>query len=230
MRRLFWQMGLVCVLLAGGCKKNSPTPLPSGGVRSDSSASIDGEMVKPATSPAVASDSLPHPPASPLSDKPVVVESGHFEVRHEGNKVSLPGFQIPLPEGWSIQTDAPSPRLVNWITSEGLVVGVFWFGASGASVEENLKQWEGQFSQLTSREITRDTLHTPRVTQARWQGVFAGDNGMNPGRPNETSVMLVAVVEGSKGAVYFKTVGSVSQTNAARGLLRKAIRELVPPS
>lgn len=228
MRRMLWRMGLVCGLLMAGCKEPPPASLPSGGGLPDSTTSTNRGEVPPAASPAVASDSHPHSPASPLLEKPVVVESGKFEVRQDGNKVSLPGFQISLPEGWSVQKDAPSPRLVNWITPEGLVIGIFWFGASGGSVEDNLKRWEGQFSQLTSREVTKDTLHAPRVTQARWQGVYAGDNGMNPGRPNETSVMLVAVVEGARGSVFFKTVGSVSQTNAARGLLRQAIRELVP--
>lgn len=202
-----------------GCKETPSVQLAAAGREKSETSAPAGAATGPDTARLVQT--------SALLDKPVVVQSGRFEVKQSGNTVDLPGFQIQLPPDWTLQTTVPSPRLANLVTPEGLVVAVFWFGASGGSIEENLKRWEGQFSQLTSREVGRDTLRTPRVTQARWQGIYAGDNGMNPGRPGETSVMLVAVVEGAKGSVFFKTVGTIAQTNAARGLLRSAIKDLI---
>lgn len=201
-----------------GCKETPSVQLAAAAKKNDTSASAGGV---PGPEPARIAQ------ASALLDKPVVVQSGRFEVKQSGQSVDLPGFQIQLPTDWTLQTSVPSPRLANLVTPDGLVIALFWFGASGGGVEENLQRWEGQFSQLTSREVGRDTLRTPHVTQARWQGIFAGDNGMNPGRPGETSVMLVAIVEGAKGSVFFKTVGTIAQTNAARGPLRSAIKDLI---
>jgi hypothetical protein len=221
MRRRKW-LALVGLIFCGfGCKETASVQLASAGGKKNTASTTT-----PATGVA-GSDSSRMAPGSALLEKPVVVESGRFDVKQSGKMVDLPGFQIQLPADWTLQTSVPSPRLANLVTPEGLVVAVFWFGASGGSVDENLKRWEGQFSQLTSREIGKDTLRTPRVTQARWQGTYAGDNGMNPARPNETSVMLVGIVEGAKGSVFFKTVGTIAQTNAARGLLRAAIKDLI---
>jgi len=225
MRRMKW-LALVGSMICGfGCKETASVQLAAAGGKKSSTST---QVASPA--PAVAAttpDTSRVAQGSPVLEKPVVVQSGHFEVKQSGKAIELPGFQIQLPTDWTLQTSVPSPRLANLVTPEGLVVGVFWFGPSGGSVDENLKRWEGQFSQLTSREISKDTLRNPRLTQARWQGTYAGDNGMNPGRPNETSVMLVGIVEGAKGSVFFKTVGTIAQTNAARGLLRAAIKDLI---
>lgn len=208
-----------------GCKETPSVQLVAAGREKNTPSTHSGTLVPAGVVPGPDTSRITQ--GSALLDKPVVVQSGSFEVKQSGQTVNLPGFQIQLPTDWTLQTSVPSPRLANLVTPEGLVVAVFWFGASGGSIEENLKRWEGQFSQLTSREVGKDTLRTPRVTQARWQGIYAGDNGMNPGRPNETSVMLVAIVEGVKGSVFFKTVGTIAQTNAARGPLWSAIKELV---
>lgn len=223
MRQMKWMILVGWTVWGVGCKEASSVQL----------AAAEGKTTStPATTsaPAVVGkgpDTTRVAQGSALLGKQVAVQSGHFEVKQVGMNVDLPGFQIELPPDWALQSSVPSPRLANLVTPEGLVVGVFWFGPSGGSVEENLKRWEGQFSQLTSREISNDTLRTPHITQARWQGIYAGDNGMNPGRPDETSVMLVAIVEGARGSVFFKTVGTIAQTNAARGLLRAAIKDLV---
>lgn len=224
MRHINWWVLVGCLALTVGCKESAEV-LPAGReTKTDS-----GRSSKTTTSVApTPMDSQAIAASSALLNKPIAVESGHFDVRQSGDAVLFPGMKMNLPQGWTLQTSVPSPRLSNLTTPEGLTIGVFWFGNSGGSVEENLKRWEGQFSQLTSREVTKDTIHEPRTTMARWQGTYAGDNGMNPGRPGETSVMLVAIVEGSRGSVFFKTVGTISQTNAARGLLRTAIKELVP--
>lgn len=223
MRQMKWIVVMGWMVWGAGCKEAPSVQLAAAG----------GEKTPPpnqTSAPATGTsgpDTVRVSQGSPLLEKPVVVESGHFEVKQSGKAVELPGFQIQLPTDWSLQTSVPSPRLANLVTAEGLVIGVFWFGPSGGSVDENLKRWEGQFSQLTSREISKDTLRNPRVTQARWQGTYAGDKGLNPGRPNETSVMLVAIVEGAKGSVFFKTVGTLAQTNAARSLLRSVIKDLI---
>lgn len=226
MRQMKWMVLAVWMIGVVGCKETASVQLAAAGGKKNGTPTqaATPSSTAPAVSPPEAAST---PPLSALLEKPVVVESGRFEVKQTGNTVDLPGFQIQLPPDWTLQTSVPSPRLANLTTPEGLVVGVFWFGASGGGVDANLQRWEGQFSQLTSREVSTDTLRTPHVTQARWQGTYAGDNGMNPGRPNETSVMLVAIVEGAKGSVFFKTVGTISQTNAARGLLRSALKELV---
>ncbi len=227
MRRIKWLVLVGLFAWGVGCKETANI-LPAGAGAKTATTKPTGKADSiAAKAPETPIDTQPVAPSSPLLHKPITIESGHFDVKQAGQVVMLPGFQIQLPSDWTLQTEVPSPRLANLVTPEGLSFGVFWFGSSGGGVDENLKRWEGQFSSLTSREVSTDTTRSPWVTQARMQGIYAGDNGMNPGRPNETSVMLVAIVQGSRGSVFFKTVGSISQTNAARGLLRASLKEMV---
>lgn len=206
---------LALLMLGGyGCKEQSETV---------GMAKPRTPVRLPATTlPAPAPSAQPALPPSALLQQPVI-ESGHFGVKRKGDQVSLPGMLVTLPKGWTLNDSVESPRLARFVTPESLEVSVFWFGKAGGTVEDNLKRWEGLFSPLDSREVVQDTLHNPRIAFGRWQGGFHGDMGHATIAKNGPAVLLAAIVQTEKGSVFFKAVGSVPQTSAARGLLREML-------
>jgi hypothetical protein len=198
--RNLWQ-GLVCVALVVGCSKSPETP--------SVSKVAEGGTVD--TTQAL---------QSPLLGG-TKVKAGDFRVSMREGRVILPGLSLVLPVGWSLDSQATSPRLANLMAPGGVQVAVFWFGpTAGGTIDENLSRWDGFFSPIWLREIERDTSNPTALVWGRWRGKYQSTMGAPPAHGSDTTEMLAGIVPTSQGSVFFKAVGSVASLEAVRLTLR----------
>jgi len=158
------------------------------------------------------------------------VKAGAFRVTEKDGRVVLPGLSLALPAGWSLDTQATSPRLANLKGPGGVEVAVFWFGPkAGGTIDENLKRWDGFFSPIWLREIERDSTKPDALVWGRWRGRYQSTMGAPALHGSDTTEMLAGIVPTSQGSVFFKAVGSVASLEAVRltlhGLLQAAKQE-----
>jgi hypothetical protein len=200
-----WWQGLVCVALMVGCSK-SPETTPASKA-AEGSVADSGSAVQ-----------------SPLLGG-AKVKAGDFRVSVRDGRVLLPGLSLALPKGWSLDSQATSPRLANLVAPGGVQVAVFWFGPkAGGTIDENLQRWEGFFSPIWLREIERDTVKQPPLVWGRWRGKYQSTMGAPSNHGSDTTEMLAAIVPSGQGSVFFKAVGSVAAMEAIRTSLQGMLK------
>ena len=125
-------------------------------------------------------------------------------------------YHAPVPAGWQSRAPSSSMRLAEYVVpgrdgGAGAEVVVYFFGAGqGGSVDANLARWRGQFSNPdggpVAEKITRETSGAFPVTIAEWRGSYARGVGAG-GAPRPDHMLVAAVVETPKGALFFQLFG-----------------------
>lgn len=225
MHSRMWFLG---ALVVAGCSQNVSEKKPEELARSQvqpsqSTAQTPSAQQLPAGHPAVgepggaAGDGSAMPPGHP----PVggVAPGGAETNVKAGQRQSLGGLSVVMPEGWKSMAPSSSMRTAEYLlpgeagTDASLVV--FYFGPDqGGSVEANIERWYGQFSQPDGQN-TKDraqrsekTVGNLKVTLVDINGTYTG-GGMGGGSPAAQTGyrMLGAIIVAPRGPFFFKLVG-----------------------
>jgi hypothetical protein len=164
--------------------------------------------------------------------------------------------RLSTPNAGALTWDAPPPfeaqprsspmRAAEYalpaVNGEVPTLTVFFFGpGQGGSVEDNLKRWISQFTQVGGRDSSkvakRGTLQVNgmNVTTVDLTGTFAGSSpGMSPTQPppgpKANQRLLGAIVEGPQGPVFFKFTGPAAALESARKAFDQLIKSIRPLS
>ena len=117
------------------------------------------------------------------------------------------------PAHWEARRPSNEMRFAEYGVSDGdsalsAELTVFFFGAGGGGVEDNLQRWAGQFGgdaepERDEREVNGMTVHLIDVA-----GTYQTDMPMAGGdQPQEEQRLLGAIAEASAGLYFFRMVG-----------------------
>ncbi len=136
-----------------------------------------------------------------------------------GQRQSLGGLSVVMPEGWKSTVPSSSMRTAEYLLpGEGgadASLVVFYFGPDqGGSVEANIDRWYGQFTQpdgASTKERSRRTeksVGNLKVTLVDITGTYTG-GGMGGGSPAPMPGyrMLGAIIVAPRGPFFYKLVG-----------------------
>ena len=146
---------------------------------------------------------------------------------------SSPGSGSPAPGEPAASSDAAAAAGIKWIVPAGWREGgaramrlatfnvggpapetsaecaVFYFGPGlGGGVDENIQRWTGQFAPTPNSARRELTIHGMKVTRVEIAGTYLAP-GVDMKSQGELPAwkLLGAIVEGPKGAVFFKYTG-----------------------
>lgn len=146
------------------------------------------------------------------------------------------GVRWTVPANWKSETQRPM-RLGTYTVAPGAECGVYYFGqGQGGSVEANVDRWVGQFLQAdgkpskTAAKIAKRTVHGLPVTTVDVSGAYTGMGGptAQPGPAVSGYRMLGAILEGPRGAIFFKFVGPAKTIAQNQAPFDKMIASLAP--
>ena len=148
--------------------------------------------------------------------------SAYREGAESGERQSLRGISVVMPQGWQRVPPASSMRVAEYLlpgaaaNAADASLAVFYFGPDqGGSVEGNMARWYGQFSQpdgSSTREQARrweKQVGGIPMTLVDISGTYSG--GMGPmgqsSKPEPGYRMLGAIAESPAGYFFFKLTG-----------------------
>ncbi|GEM_PF-6539838 len=153
--------------------------------------------------------------------------SAGMEVSQREDTVWIPGVRLVVPKGWRVRDSSDGNRVASLVTPEGFVFGVHWFGRSGASVDDSLETWKCSFGKLEVDQMERDPIRQPGWVIGRLRGEYLGGAG-SVGVVNPSSQeLLVGVVPGEKGLVFFKGIGTPEQASPIYSQFRQMIQQAI---
>ena len=131
--------------------------------------------------------------------------------------------------------DKPSPmRLATYKVkpaegdSEGAELSV---SQAGGDTTSNIERWKKQFSGDVRSNVEERTVGTLKVSVVTIEGTFMGMSmpGAPASGPKENSMLLGAIVEGTKGeAHFFKLTGPAKTVDSARKAFDELVQSLAP--
>ena len=131
--------------------------------------------------------------------------------------------------------DKPSPmRLATYKVkpaegdSEGAELSV---SQAGGDTTSNIERWKKQFSGDVRSNVEERTVGTLKVSVVTIEGTFMGMSmpGAPASGPKENSMLLGAIVEGTKGeAHFFKLTGPAKTVDSARKAFDELVQSFAP--
>ncbi|MCC7261061.1 MAG: hypothetical protein IT369_00930 [Candidatus Latescibacteria bacterium] len=225
MSKMVWFCG---ALLVVGCSQNVSEKKPEEvareqGLQSQSSQAAPSAQQLPSGHPPVGQPGgaggeggmMPagHPPVAGAGGSGAVTDI------KPGQRQSLGGMSVVMPEGWKSMVPSSSMRTAEYLLpGEGgadASLVVFYFGPDqGGSVEANIDRWYGQFTQPDGKSTkersqrSEKTVGNLKVTLVDINGTYTG-GGMGGGSPAAQTGyrMLGAIVVAPRGPYFFKLVG-----------------------
>lgn len=206
MKLIKWGRGVCGLVLLLGCSQNYSEKKGDEAIRE--------KGLQPA-SPKAEQTQLPagHPPLDPAA-------SGAGAPVQAGQRQSLGGMSLVLPEGWRAVPPASSMRKAEYVLpGEGggdASLVVFYFGPDqGGSVEDNIERWYGQFTQPDGRSTEEVSRRWEKqaggmpVALVDISGTYSAGMGMGGGSqgPQTGHRMLGAIIGAPAGSFFFKLVG-----------------------
>lgn len=134
-----------------------------------------------------------------------------------------PGVSWTVPKRWG-QEPERAMRLATYSIpaaagdASGAECAVFYFGPQqGGGVDENISRWVGQFENASTPERTSREVGGMKVSRVRVSGAYLAPSGpmMESQGSRPGSMLLGAIVEGPRGAVFFKLTGPQKSVQAA---------------
>jgi hypothetical protein len=149
------------------------------------------------------------------------------------------GLRFTAPKEWAVVPSASSMRLATYRLPqaqgdpEAPELGVFYFGqGQGGSVESNVARW---LSQVTPEkgsaprgEPKKAKVNGIDVTTLQAEGTYASGMPGGPTTPKSGFLLVGAIAEGPKGAVFFKLTGPRKSVAAARKSFDALVQSLAP--
>lgn len=143
------------------------------------------------------------------------------------------GLTWKAPAAW--KADAPRPmRAATYKIAaakgdtDEAELAVFYFGeGQGGGIDANIERWVGQITNPTPAKPTpkKEKIAGLDVTQVEVEGTYGGGMGpMAQGAPKTGYKLVGAIVEGPKGAVFFKLTGPKKTVDGAKGELAKLLK------
>lgn len=154
-----------------------------------------------------------------------------------GERASLGGISVIIPQGWQAETPSSSMRLAEYrlpSNSGDVTLAVFHFAqGQGGSVDANIERWLGQFQQpdgggskeaarLWRAQVDGMSVHMVDVAGTFSVGAMAGGSG----EPLADYRMLGAIVESPRGLYVFKLTGPASSVENWRGSFSSYIESM----
>jgi len=135
----------------------------------------------------------------------------------EGGSVLVAGISFAAPPSWRREPPSSSMRAAQFAIpgggneKDGSVV-VYYFGTGqGGGVDENVKRWQGQFSDPSGTppvpSVTRTESHGLKVTIVTVKGTYASGMPMGPSTPEPGFALWGAIIENPQGSVFVKATG-----------------------
>jgi len=126
---------------------------------------------------------------------------------------AIAGIKWTVPAGWR-EGGARAMRLATFMVGgpapeTSAECAVFYFGPGlGGGVDENIQRWTGQFAPTPNSSRRELTVHGMKVTRVEIAGTYLAP-GVDMKSQGELAAwkLLGAIVEGPKGAVFFKYTG-----------------------
>lgn len=155
---------------------------------------------------------------------------------------SAGGLQWSAPDAWKTQPPRPM-RAATYLVppqkgdTEGAELAVFYFGeGQGGAVDANIQRWIGQFEQPDGKsseklaKTSKQKVSGLQVTMVELPGTYTASMGpMAPsGVKKEKYRLLGAIVEGTKGPVFFKMTGPDKTVKAAKPQFQKLLKSVKP--
>ncbi len=132
------------------------------------------------------------------------------------------GLEWTPPSSWKPEAQRPM-RLATYMVPPGVgdhesdECGVYYFGpGQGGSVDANLDRWIGQFLQAdgkpsrTAAKLDRRSIRGLEVTTVEVSGAYTrmgGPMAQSGSAPKSGYLLLGAIVETSRGSIFFKFTG-----------------------
>src|SRR5262245_10987633 len=191
--------------------RRSTVPGPSAGAASASSAAPSAS--EPATAPAAGAA-----PGSPAAGSPAARPDVPREPAAPPNAT---GISWKTPAAWHAG-GARAMRVATYLVggaepSSRAECAVFYFGPGlGGGVDDNVNCWLGQFAPTPNSSRRTLTVHDLHVTRVEIAGTFLapGVDMRTQGRLDAWK-LLGAIVDGPKGAVFFKLTGPAAVIDRA---------------
>ena len=129
------------------------------------------------------------------------------------NVVEVAGYRFVAPADWEQSEPSSSMRKAQFElkTAAGKTAELvfFYFGANGGGgVRANVDRWMKQFTGIQKQDLEEKIVEEVKVTYARATGTFLSGSPFGPKTPKPDHSLLGAIVEGSKGSIFIKLIGS----------------------
>jgi hypothetical protein len=140
------------------------------------------------------------------------------------------GLQYQPPKAWKLSPPKPmraATFLVDAVKpdAEGAELAVFYFGeGQGGAVQPNIERWATQFEGAPKAVTRSEKIAGFAVTHVEIDGTYLGSMGQGATKPGFK--LAGAIVEGPKGAVFYKMTGPKKTVDSAKKELMKMLKSL----
>lgn len=225
-RRIGWvvTVAMLATAAVAGCGQNTEKPGQQSSRTGDAARGADA----PARSARPADGGLPegHPPVStpPSAGQPSEADAG-----------AVTGITWTVPSGWKDQGARPM-RVATYAIpaagdAEGAECGVFYFGSGqGGDPDANISRWAGQFEGTPTPARSERTVAGIPVIIVQIGGTYLAPGGpmMESQGRKENYRLLGAIVQGPRGAVFFKLTGPSDTVSASESAFDSLIESITP--
>ncbi len=143
------------------------------------------------------------------------------------------GLTWKIPAGWKTDAEKPMRAYTYKVpaakgdTEDG-EIAVFYFGeGQGGGIDANVDRWVGQFDGVKGTPPRKkEKLGANDVTQVEVEGTYKAGGMMGPPVMKPGFKLHGAIVEGPKGAVFFKFTGPKKTVEAAKAEFLKLLKGL----
>lgn len=143
------------------------------------------------------------------------------------------GLSWKVPDAWKAGPPKPMRAATYAVAAakgdaEDGELGVFYFGeGQGGGIDANIERWVGQFEGAPKATPKKEKIAGFQVTQVEVEGTYTASMGPMAPKANKSGFKLMgAIVEGPKGAVFFKLTGPKKTVEGAKGDLAKLLKSL----
>ncbi len=217
---------LACTGLVAACSRNASERKPEQGQNAP-----QGQMAPQAQTPPQGQLPPGHPPIAPQGGQG---EMPQVTPPEPGSGVGATGISWKAPDGWTAEVPKSSMRRAQYKVpgpgGEGECV-VYYFGpGQGGKVEDNVKNWIGQFEGTGGKpapsnvsDVKAGDMPAKLVSVT---GTFLGGMGMQQEGPKANYGLLGAIVEGPDANWFFKFTGPEATIKAQQSAFENMIKSV----